>query len=35
MLSYLVCLHGNHYNGIGQEPSNDIEVFNLFVKNQN
>jgi hypothetical protein len=35
MLSQLVCLHGIHFNGIGQGPSSDIKVVNLFTKNQN
>jgi len=26
---------GIHSNGVGQEPSNDIKLFNLFVQNQN
>jgi len=31
----LVCLHGTHFNGIGQEPNGDIEIVNLFMENQN
>jgi hypothetical protein len=32
ILSQLGCLHGTHSNGVGQGPTNDIEVDNLFME---
>jgi hypothetical protein len=33
MLSWSICLHGTHFNGVGQGPNSDIDVVNLFMKN--